>query len=122
MRNQEPTEHQEQVALIEWARLRRATIPELGMLFSIANGSDRHPAVGAKLKKEGVAKGVPDLCLPVPRGGYHGLYVELKRQRGGRVSPEQKAWIESLNSQGYRATVCYGATDAIKVIESYMGG
>ena len=116
-----PSEHQEQVALIRWARMRAATLPQLELLFAIANGGERHQIVAAKLKAEGVKPGAPDLCLPVARGGFHGLYLELKRRGGGRLSPEQKIWLERLQEQGYRATVAYGWDDARQIIESYLG-
>lgn len=44
----------------------------------------------------------------------------MKRQKGGTVSPEQKAWIQALNGQGYRAEVCKGATEAWDVIREYV--
>ena len=64
--------------------------------------------------------GVPDLCLPVARGGYHGLYIELKRAVGGILSDEQKWWIDELKSQGYAAIVCHGAEEAIRTIKEYL--
>lgn len=114
------TEHEEQVALMRLVEMHLGRWPELGMLYAIPNGSERNVIVGRKLKAEGVKKGVPDLCLPVPRGGHHGLYVELKRQKGGQVSAEQKAWISALRGQGYRAEVCKGATEAWDVIREYV--
>lgn len=115
------TEHEEQVALMRLVEMHKGRWPELGMLYAIPNGGDRHPAVGRKLRAEGQKKGVPDLCLPVPRDGYHGLYVELKRQKGGQVSAEQKAWIKALQGQGYMAAVCKGAADAWSLIHDYLG-
>ena len=114
------TEHEEQVALMRLVEMHRGRWPELGMLFAVPNGGDRHPAVASKMKAEGVKKGVPDLCLPVPRGGYYGLFVELKKQGRSSTSPEQKAWIQALNALGYRAVVCKGATAAWSVISDYM--
>lgn len=114
------TEHEEQVALMRLVEMHRGRWPELGMLYAVPNGGDRHPAVAAKMKAEGVKKGVPDLCLCLPRGGYHGLFVELKRQKGGVVSPEQKAWLQALNAIGYRAEVCKGAAEAWDVIREYI--
>lgn len=70
----------------------------------------------------GVKAGVPDVCLPVPRGGYHGLYVEMKRKQGGRVSEEQNEWMEALRAQGYEAKVCRGWKEAAEEIEQYMKG
>lgn len=114
------TEHEEQVALMKLVAQHHARYPEMGMLFAIPNGGDRHPAVAQKLKAEGVTKGVPDLCLPVPRGGFHGLWIELKRQKGGRVSPEQKAWLDALASQGYMTVVAKGAVDAFDALRTYV--
>lgn len=79
-----PTEAQEQITLFSWAAVQ--AIPELALLYHIPNGGSRHKAEAARLRAEGVRSGVPDLCLPVPRGGCHGLYIELKRLRGGRLS------------------------------------
>ena len=49
------------------------------------------------------------------------MYIELKRREGGRVSYEQKAWIMTLNSFGYRAVVCRGWDEAREEIEHYLG-
>ena len=49
----------------------------------------------------GVKSGVPDLMLPIPKGGYHGLFIELKKEVGGITSKEQIDWSQFLN-QGNR--------------------
>ena len=116
----QPTEEQEQAAVMEWAMLMEKQYPELALLFHIPNGADRHPAVAAKLKKQGVKAGVPDLFLPVARGGFHGLWVEMKRQKGGRLSDEQKAWIEALTAEKYLAVRADGAEAACDVIYKYL--
>ena len=64
-------------------------------------------------------KGVPDLCLPVPRKNYHGLYIEMK-YGNGRTSKEQREWINKLNEQGYKAVVCNGFEKAKETIEKYL--
>ena len=71
------------------------------------------------MKREGVLAGVSDIMLPVSRGGYHGLYVELK-VKGNTTSPSQKWWIEQVTKQGYLAKVCFGWVEAKKVIEGYL--
>ena len=114
------TEHEEQVALMRLVEMHLGRWPELGMLYAVPNGGNRNVITAKKLKAEGVKPGVPDMCLPVPRGGHHGLYVEMKRQKGGQVSAEQKAWIAALRGQGYRAEVCKGATEAWEVIREYV--
>ena len=118
----QPTEEQEQMAVIEWAMLMEKQAPELALLYHCPNGADRHPAVAAKLKKQGVKPGVPDLFLPVARGTAHGLYIEMKRQKGGRVSEDQKAWMVALTQHGYVCVVAHGAEEACDVIWHYLEG
>ena len=90
--------------------------------YHIPNGGSRNRIEAHNLKLEGVKAGVPDICLPVPCGNYHGLYIELKRTKGGVVSDAQKEWIEMLNGRGYLAVVAKGANEAIKVISDYLKG
>lgn len=115
-----PTEHEEQVALFQWAALHLWHEPRLELLYAIPNGGARHPAVAAKLKVEGVKPGVPDVCLPVAAGSFHGLYVELKRLKGGTVQPEQTRWNLLLLRQGYRAVVARGWVEAARVICEHL--
>lgn len=117
-----PTEEEEQIQLMRWAHIMRRNHPELMMLHHIPNGGSRGKVEAARFKAAGVKSGVPDLCLPVPRGKYHGLYIEMKRRKGGRVSEDQKAWIHALRKNGYRAEVCRGCTEAAQVIEAYLRG
>lgn len=112
-------EHHEQVALFKWAKSEERRIPELALLFAIPNGGQRHPAVAAKLKAEGVKRGVPDTCLPVARGTFHGLWIELKAE-GGKATDAQSEWIKALNAQGYYACVCVGWESAKTTIEVYL--
>ena len=115
-----PTEHQEQVALIQKCGWNKHKYPELRLLYAIPNGGNRNPITATNLKREGVKAGVPDLCLPVPRGGKHGLYLEMKRTKGGEVSKAQKEWQEELKKQGYECTVAKGADEAWLVIVEYL--
>lgn len=114
------TEHTEQAALVEWASAAAGRYPQLYLLYAVPNGGDRHPVVAGKLVAEGVKKGVPDLELPFPCGGYHGLYVEMKRMQGGRVSNEQKAWIHVLGLLGYKVETCLGWDAARAAITRYL--
>ena len=115
-----PTEAQEQAALFQWARMQAGRYPELALIHAIPNGGSRHPAEAKNLKAQGVKAGVPDICLPVPRGGCHGLYIELKRRKGGKLSPEQEQWISELTEQGYYAAVCKGWEVAAEFIKRYL--
>ena len=120
MANCTPRESVEQQTLIKWARLARRKYPELDMLYHITNEGKRSVVTGARLKSEGLKPGVPDLCLAVARGGAHGLYIEMKRTKGGRVSPQQAAWLEKLAHEGYATAICRGWEQARDVIERYL--
>ena len=69
-------------------------------------------------RQMGCKKGVPDLCLPVPMNGYHGLYIEMKADRG-RLSKEQTRWIKALSDMGYLAVCCKGWKEAKEVLIEY---
>ena len=115
-----PTESEEQQALFRWASWKMGQKPELALLYHIPNEGKRSKTQGARLKREGLSKGIPDICLPVPHGRYSSLYIELKRQKGSSATKEQKEKIELLNKYGCYARVCKGWEEAAKVIEWYM--
>lgn len=117
-----PTEDTEQMQLFEWARWASGKYPELELMYHIPNGGGRSKAEAGRFKAMGVKAGVPDIFLPCARGGWHGLYIELKRLRGGSVSPAQKQWIELLKEQGYRCIVCKGMDAAREEIVRYLEG
>ncbi|EGW36483.1 VRR-NUC domain protein [Desulfosporosinus sp. OT] len=73
------------------------------------------------MKREGALAGVSDIFLPVARGGYHGLYIELK-VKGGKLSTAQEWWLWETECQGYCSKVCFGWIEAKEVIEKYLGG
>lgn len=117
-----PEEEVEQTCLFRWAAYSLGAHPELKLLHAIPNGGKRSKSEAARMKAAGVKAGVPDMFLPVARGGSHGLYIELKRIKGGRVSAEQLAWMEELTREGYTCAVCHGWEEARKVIQTYLKG
>lgn len=90
-------------------------------MYAVPNGGKRSAFEAARLKGEGVRAGVPDLCLNLPRGGAHGLFVEMKAP-GGRESPEQKLVMEELVEEGYCVIVAHDALLAIEAIRAYLDG
>lgn len=109
------SEYEEQVAVIEYCEL-------LGIpVYHIPNEGKRSVYYAQKLKRSGLRAGVPDLCIPVARGGFHGLYIEMKA-KGGKVTPKQREWIGLLRAQGMAVYVCYGAENARRLVDAYMAG
>ena len=115
----EPYESEEQEALFSWALLMETKYPCLKLLYHVPNGGMRSAAVAGKLKAEGVKAGVPDICLPVARGKYHGLYIELKAGKN-KATKDQKEWLSALSEEGYMAILCRGWENASKSILAYL--
>lgn len=115
-----PLESKEQIAFIErvtWLHPRL-----LCHVVAVPNGGLRSKFTAARLKKEGVRPGFPDLIVLLPRGGYHGLLIEMKRIHGGIVSDVQSELHALYRSVGYRVEVCCGATAAWIIFEEYVNG
>jgi len=115
-----PPESEEQKALFNWWK--RTPYARHFVMYHIPNGGRRDKITGARLKAEGVVAGVPDVFLASPRQGFHGLYIEMKRQHGGTVQATQKELITALRQAGYRVEVCKGWWEAREVIENYLTG
>ena len=133
----DPTESEEQQALIKWADetplSADADSPRIGdFLFSLPNGAatqgrfnmngQRFSSAAMRLKREGLRPGVPDLMLAIPSQNFHGLFIEMKRAKRSKsvVRDGQKEWLERLNSQGYKAVICYGCEQAQQAITDYL--
>jgi hypothetical protein len=105
------SEHSEQVGFVRWVREK---FPGL-LIFAIPNGSFRDINTGKKLKDEGVTKGIPDMMIPAKK-----IFIEMKRVKGGVVSPEQKKMMEYLTRVGYTCMICYGANDASRQLLDFL--
>jgi hypothetical protein len=105
-----PSEAYEAARLVDYLRFKN--IP-----FTHVANETTSKLQGSRNKKAGVSKGFPDYVLVLP-GKI--LFLELKRKRGGRISPEQKQWLERLNECGARAIVAYGFDDAKSKIEGLI--
>jgi hypothetical protein len=115
------SESTEQQALFQWAAYNEAKMPELRLLHAIPNGGKRDKITAAILKGEGVKSGVPDVCLPVARQGFHGLYIEMKVDKN-KPTENQMWWMCRLSEQGYKVKVCWGWEEAKREIEAYLKG
>jgi hypothetical protein len=117
-----PTEHQEQVCLMQWAALNTTRYPDLAWLYAVPNGARTSMSTAKKLKAEGLKAGYPDIGLDVARGGYHGLRIELKRRKGGRMRLEQLRWRDRLWGQGYYVVTATGWESAAETLVLYLKG
>ncbi len=114
-------EYDAQVAVFEWAALYQNQYPCLDLLFGSLMGVRLPPKLLNKHKKAGMKKGKPDINLPVARGGFIGLWIELKAP-GNDVTPDQERILRRLAEEGNAAYRCTGAAATIKIIEAYVNG
>ena len=114
------SESEEQQALFQWINLSSRKYPGIELAFAVPNGQLRDIRVARKLQAEGVRPGVPDIFIPVARGPWHGLFIEMKRREKARVSSEQVNYMGELIAQDYKAVLAYGWEDAKSEIEKYM--
>ena len=112
--------HQAQV--VEWSRwafkANPSRYPMLNMLHCSLNGVKLSGTQAKVAKGQGMLSGVPDLFLPVPKNGYHGLFIEMKSEKG-RVTENQHRFLTNADSVGYKTVICYSAKEAISAIEAY---
>lgn len=106
------SEDAEQEAVVEYCDLLHIPI------VHIPNEGKRSLSYAARMKRMGLRSGFPDLFVPLARGKYHGLFIEMKYGKN-KTTKEQKEWLERLSAEGYACAVCYNAAEAIKTIESY---
>jgi hypothetical protein len=112
-----PTEKEDAKKLIQWAY----TQPLIrDLIIHIPNEGKRTAWEGRSLALMGLRAGVSDFFLPLPRGRFHGAWLELKRAKGGRLSDVQQDWINKMLKLDYAAYVAYGFDDAVKMLEEYL--
>lgn len=109
----------EQATLFSWAELESGAYPVLQWLYHVPNGGLRNKRVAAKLKACGAKAGVPDVALPVARGGYIGLWIEMKHGYN-KPTKEQRKWLDMLDAEGHKTAVCYSWEEARDVILEYI--
>ena len=78
-------------------------------------GGWRSVVTAARLKAEGVSRGVPDLFIPELK-----LFIEMKRIKGGVISQDQKDWKNYLETNGYKVLICNGFENAKKEVEGWL--
>lgn len=105
-----PSEHEEQKNFVRWFRMQ---YPKVRM-FAVPNAALRSYEGAAYMTSEGMSKGCPDLWIPEWR-----MAIEMKRTKGGVISPEQKDWHNYLVTIGWHSHFCYGFEDAKTVCQNY---
>ncbi|EOV1641437.1 VRR-NUC domain-containing protein [Yersinia enterocolitica] len=113
-------ETEEQAALIAWADKTVINGICIGdYLIHIPNEGKRGPKAARDAKRLGLRKGVPDLFLALPRGGYAGLWIEMKA-RHGKLSLQQSKWLQRLDNAGYYTICCFSFDQGVESVVNYF--
>lgn len=117
------SEHGHQRAFFAWLAYMDHTGAEklAHMAFAIPNGGKRDPITAGRLKAEGVKAGVPDICWPVPLGGFGSLYIELKVDLN-KASDKQDSWHDELRACGHAVATAWGWRAARSAFTDYSTG
>jgi len=75
--------------------------------------------MAAMMKAEGLRSGVPDVFMAMPRGEYHGLFLEFKSHTG-RLTENQKVYAINLRSMGYQVEIVRSFDEARLAVTRYM--
>ena len=113
------TESDLQKSIIRWSKYSGGAHSELKLLYAIPNGANVSGPNRIRLVAEGLKKGMPDLCLPVPRGNYGSLFLEVKTKTG-TVKKEQKEIHKMLKDNRNCVRIVRDLFEAIDVIENYL--
>lgn len=114
-----PSEHQEQSRFFAVIRRMAETDPRLQGAFAIPNGFLDSKSKRIRAWEEGILSGVPDVFIPWPSKGHHGLFLEFKAQ-GGRVTKAQEDFLNLAHSRGYKAQVVYGLREGLQALKDYL--
>lgn len=129
IRRIDPTEHQIQCGIVEWANNTKTPYGQnkIGdFILAIPNGGNRSITEALRLKKEGVKKGVSDLFLAMPvtfnygEDHGHGLWIEVKSKKG-KVSKAQENWAVLMIKSNYECRIVYSVDEGIQAIKDYLG-
>jgi hypothetical protein len=125
------TELELQAQVADYIRLQYPNV-----IFHSDFGSGIKLTMGQAIKQKrlnGGRRAWPDMVLAEPRGDYHALFIELKRE-GTRIFKkdgalvadehirEQFDMLHDLRARGYAAEFACGFDEAKKLIDDYMKG
>lgn len=111
-----PSENDEAKALHQWLTLKRYKHTHIMNESGAGYKNMRRSMLGRAM---GVSRGVPDFMIIA---GNRLIFVELKRQQGGRIAPEQEEWLKALASTGAACAICKGWKVAADFIEQVAAG
>jgi hypothetical protein len=102
------------------------------LIYRIDYATDMKLSIGQAMKMKRTQmkeRGYPDLWVSLPKGRYHGLYLELKvttpYKKDGTLKKnehleEQQEMHDRLNQLGYKATFGVGFDECKEILDNYI--
>ena len=120
--NTTPLEKEEQIAFVEYCEVNGISVVSTQNGFKMPKAAFNYAAYSRTLKKMGLSKGFPDLIILEKNKSktHEVLFLEMKRQKGGTLKPEQKDWIQKLDDKDYCVGVAKGCESAIRILQKYL--
>lgn len=120
--NTTPLEKEEQISFVEYCEMNGICVVSTQNGFKMPKAAFNYAAYSRTLKKMGLAKGFPDLIILEKNKSktHEVLFIEMKRQKGGSLKPEQKEWVSKLDNKDYCVGVAKGCESAINILNNYL--
>lgn len=115
------TESQIQQQFVQWLEIKARSDDRYNSFFKVPNETRGNFGWLMKMKREGLKKGVPDILCIEECPPFRGLALEFKR-KGGKVSQDQKQWLDRFSANKWLAQVVYTAEQAMAITEQYLEG
>lgn len=115
------TEDNLQIACINWFKYQypNTLITSFPAGYVFAGTQQQRKRTGKRMNDMGYRKGIPDLFIIHPNNRFHGLFIELKTEKGN-VSKEQKEMLKRLDELGYFTSICRSLDDFMFTVNSYL--
>ena len=120
--NTTPLEKEEQIAFVEYCKNNGISVVSTQNGFKMPKAAFNYAAYSRTLKKMGLSKGFPDLIILEKNKSktHEVLFIEMKRQKGGKLKPEQEEWIQKLDDKDYCVGVAKGCESAVRILQKYL--
>lgn len=122
--------NQEHILGVQVTNFLATNYPDVPFHHDFGTGTKLTLGQAVKQRQLNPERGWPDLFIAEARGGYNGLFIELKAKdiykKNGDLRKddhlaEQAAMLGRLQAQGYRAVFCVGLPATKAAIEEYLG-
>lgn len=115
-----PLEDDILIAFFDWVRLKAQSDPRYELIIHVPNEAKRSWWLGRRMKKKGIASGIPDILVLYSSKGFNGLALELKRSRKLHATENQKTWLNRLTKNNWHCALCFTSDAACKIVEKYI--